>query len=153
MCLRTAEETLWEIKRTFEATVNACSPRTARKLDNEVAKIAAVGRNQWKISRDMAWELRLSQPRVHVVLLDDQFYKILWIDIACFINDSLFNFHSLLSEYERILTLFEKWVLSRNPRQGFWWQLLTNCLWLQPDTWQADWSWISWPRRNPQSST
>jgi len=94
MCLRTAEETLWDGKRTDEATVNARSPRTVRTLDNEVAKIAAVGRNPWKTSRDLAWKLRLSQPWVHVIFLDDQFYKRLWLDIACFINDSLFNFHS-----------------------------------------------------------
>ena len=97
MCLRTAEETLWDRKRTnrtVEATVNACSPRTVRTLDNEIAKIATVGRNKWKSSRDMARELRLPQPRVHIVLLGDQFYNILWTDIACFINDSLSSFHS-----------------------------------------------------------
>jgi hypothetical protein len=97
MCLRTAEVIVWygkHTKRTVEATVNACSPRTVRTLDNEFTKIAAVGRNPWKSSRDVAWALRLSQPGVHVVLINDQFYKMLWIDIACFINDSLFNFHS-----------------------------------------------------------
>ena len=91
MCLRTAEETLWDGKRTYEATVNASSPRTVLALDNEVAKIAAVERNPWKSSRYMEWELRLSQPRVHVLLLEDQFYKILWIDTACFIIGRLVN--------------------------------------------------------------
>jgi hypothetical protein len=59
----------------------------------------------------MAWELRLSQPRVHVLLLDDQCYKNLWIDIACFIIGSLFNYSIVtfvMSEYEKSFTLLGK---------------------------------------------
>jgi hypothetical protein len=57
---------------TPTALVNAGRPRTVRTPANEDAKIAAVEREPWRSSRDIARELGLSQPRVLEVLHDNQ---------------------------------------------------------------------------------
>ena len=88
--------------------MNASSPRTARKLDNEVAKIAAVVRNQWK--NHNGYDMRTAS--FTTLGTCSTFWRSVlqnfWTDIACFIIGSLFNCRHLLSEYEKILMLFEK---------------------------------------------
>jgi hypothetical protein len=57
---------------TTTALVNSDRPRTVRTPANEDAIIAAVEREPWRSSRDIARELGLSQRRVLEVLHDDQ---------------------------------------------------------------------------------
>jgi hypothetical protein len=57
---------------TPTALVNAGRPPTVRTPANEDDTTAAVEREPWRSSRDIARELGLSQPRVFEVLHDDQ---------------------------------------------------------------------------------
>jgi hypothetical protein len=59
---------------TPTALVNAGRPRTARTPTNEDATTAAVEREPWRSSCDIARKLGLSQPRVLEVLHDDQLH-------------------------------------------------------------------------------
>jgi hypothetical protein len=59
---------------TPTALMNAGRPRTVRTPANEDAIIAAVEREPWRSSRDIARELGLSQPRILEVLHDDQLH-------------------------------------------------------------------------------
>jgi hypothetical protein len=59
---------------TSTALVNVGRPRTVRPPANEDAITAAVEREPWRSSRDIARELGLSQPRVLEVLHDDQLH-------------------------------------------------------------------------------
>jgi hypothetical protein len=59
---------------TPTALANAGRPRTVRTPANEDVIIAAVEREPWRSSRDIARELRLSQPSVLEVLYDDQLH-------------------------------------------------------------------------------
>jgi hypothetical protein len=60
---------------TPTALVNAGRPRTVRTPANEDAITAAVEREPWKSSRDIARELGLSQQRGLEVLHDDQLHS------------------------------------------------------------------------------
>jgi hypothetical protein len=72
---RRLEQRLRETGRvTPTALVNAGRPWTVRTPANEDAIIAAVEREPWESSRDIARELGLPQPRVLEVLHDDQMH-------------------------------------------------------------------------------
>jgi hypothetical protein len=73
--LRRLEQGLRETgSLTPTALVNAGRSRTVRTPANEDGIIAAVEREPWISSRDIAWELEISQPRVLEVLHDDQLH-------------------------------------------------------------------------------
>jgi hypothetical protein len=59
---------------TPTALVNAGRPRTVRTPANEDATIAALEREPWRSSRDIAREFGLSQPKVLEVLHDCQLH-------------------------------------------------------------------------------
>ena len=66
---------LWETGRlTAAELVNAGGARTVRPPANKYALIAAVAREPWRISIDMAREFRLFQRTVFRVLRNDQLH-------------------------------------------------------------------------------